>query len=107
MKRRFQRSKVICLYKEQPVDGSSVFVDAFILNHVYIAVLQILLQYCNKYVLKIVLFFWLAAKKARKANRPLKRQVSSPSFQRKEKSAEKVALLSPVFPVYVPLSNEI
>ncbi|XP_012675372.2 uncharacterized protein KIAA1841 isoform X2 [Clupea harengus] len=32
-----------------------------------------------------------AAKKARKANRPLKRQVSSPSFQRKEKSAEKAA----------------
>uniref|UniRef100_A0A672KCF6 SANT and BTB domain regulator of CSR n=1 Tax=Sinocyclocheilus grahami TaxID=75366 RepID=A0A672KCF6_SINGR len=33
-----------------------------------------------------------AAKKARKSGKPLKRQVSSPSFQRKEKSGEKVSL---------------
>ncbi|XP_041922473.1 uncharacterized protein KIAA1841 [Alosa sapidissima] len=32
-----------------------------------------------------------AAKKARKSNKPLKRQVSSPNFQRKEKSVEKAA----------------
>lgn len=33
----------------------------------------------------------IAAKKARKSGKPLKRQVSSPSFQRKEKSGEKVS----------------
>uniref|UniRef100_A0A671KZA8 SANT and BTB domain-containing protein n=1 Tax=Sinocyclocheilus anshuiensis TaxID=1608454 RepID=A0A671KZA8_9TELE len=33
-----------------------------------------------------------AAKKARKSGKPLKRQVSSPSFQRKERSGEKVSL---------------
>lgn len=38
-----------------------------------------------------VSFMCIAAKKARKSGKPLKRQVSSPSFQRKEKSAEKAS----------------